>query len=191
MSSTSSDELWQHVCHHEHVSAFLQNLSEISIDCLTLCFACAGHFPNKAMPSAGTLPWLQGILCNANNPCFRNTTPGESPGVVGNFNDSMSVKILTEPLLFHFIHKSSLLIKHFYYNELKYFSLLKRIFVSSESPFHFSLLNVILKFHLKKAVFISIFQNANFLFCLQNFSSVLRCEEDSALQSERQEPGRL
>uniref|UniRef100_A0A8P4GKY9 P-type phospholipid transporter n=1 Tax=Dicentrarchus labrax TaxID=13489 RepID=A0A8P4GKY9_DICLA len=47
------------------------------------------HFPNKAMPSAGTLPWLQGILCNANNPCFRNPTPGESPGVVGNFNDSI------------------------------------------------------------------------------------------------------
>uniref|UniRef100_A0A8P4KAS9 P-type phospholipid transporter n=1 Tax=Dicentrarchus labrax TaxID=13489 RepID=A0A8P4KAS9_DICLA len=50
------------------------------------------HFPNKAMPSAGTLPWLQGILCNANNPCFRNPTPGESPGVVGNFNDSILVK---------------------------------------------------------------------------------------------------
>uniref|UniRef100_A0A8C1V7F6 P-type phospholipid transporter n=1 Tax=Cyprinus carpio TaxID=7962 RepID=A0A8C1V7F6_CYPCA len=27
-----------------------------------------GHFPNKAMPSAGTLPWIQGIVCNANNP---------------------------------------------------------------------------------------------------------------------------
>uniref|UniRef100_A0A669CN02 P-type phospholipid transporter n=1 Tax=Oreochromis niloticus TaxID=8128 RepID=A0A669CN02_ORENI len=39
------------------------------------------HFPNKAMPSAGTLPWVQGIICNANNPCFRNPTPGESPGV--------------------------------------------------------------------------------------------------------------
>uniref|UniRef100_A0A8D3C3U3 P-type phospholipid transporter n=1 Tax=Scophthalmus maximus TaxID=52904 RepID=A0A8D3C3U3_SCOMX len=37
------------------------------------------HFPNKAMPSAGTLPWVQGIICNANNPCFRNPTPGESP----------------------------------------------------------------------------------------------------------------
>uniref|UniRef100_A0A674NRG4 P-type phospholipid transporter n=1 Tax=Takifugu rubripes TaxID=31033 RepID=A0A674NRG4_TAKRU len=47
------------------------------------------HFPNKAMPSAGTLPWVQGIICNANNPCFRNPTPGESPGMVGNFNDSM------------------------------------------------------------------------------------------------------
>uniref|UniRef100_A0A8D3CCL6 P-type phospholipid transporter n=1 Tax=Scophthalmus maximus TaxID=52904 RepID=A0A8D3CCL6_SCOMX len=40
------------------------------------------HFPNKAMPSAGTLPWVQGIICNANNPCFRNPTPGESPAVV-------------------------------------------------------------------------------------------------------------
>uniref|UniRef100_A0A8C7ZIP7 P-type phospholipid transporter n=1 Tax=Oryzias sinensis TaxID=183150 RepID=A0A8C7ZIP7_9TELE len=47
------------------------------------------HFPNKAMPSAGTLPWVQGIICNANNPCFRHPTPGESPGVVGNFNDSI------------------------------------------------------------------------------------------------------
>uniref|UniRef100_A0AAX7VHF3 P-type phospholipid transporter n=1 Tax=Astatotilapia calliptera TaxID=8154 RepID=A0AAX7VHF3_ASTCA len=50
---------------------------------------CQCHFPNKAMPSAGTLPWLQGILCNANNPCFRHPTPGESPGIVGNFNDSI------------------------------------------------------------------------------------------------------
>lgn len=48
-----------------------------------------GHFPNKAMPSAGTLPWIQGIICNANNPCFRYPTPGEAPGVVGNFNKSM------------------------------------------------------------------------------------------------------
>uniref|UniRef100_A0A8C1B8X4 ATP-binding cassette, sub-family A (ABC1), member 1A n=1 Tax=Cyprinus carpio carpio TaxID=630221 RepID=A0A8C1B8X4_CYPCA len=47
------------------------------------------HFPNKAMPSAGTLPWVQGIICNANNPCFRHPTPGETPGVVGNFNDSI------------------------------------------------------------------------------------------------------
>ncbi len=52
-----------------------------------------GHFPNKAMPSAGTLPWVQGIICNANNPCFRYPTPGESPGVVGNFNDSMWVAL--------------------------------------------------------------------------------------------------
>uniref|UniRef100_A0A8C3CXL4 P-type phospholipid transporter n=1 Tax=Cairina moschata TaxID=8855 RepID=A0A8C3CXL4_CAIMO len=34
------------------------------------------------MPSAGTLPWLHGIFCNMNNPCFRSPTPGESPGVL-------------------------------------------------------------------------------------------------------------
>uniref|UniRef100_A0A663MFY2 P-type phospholipid transporter n=1 Tax=Athene cunicularia TaxID=194338 RepID=A0A663MFY2_ATHCN len=40
------------------------------------------HFPNKAMPSAGTLPWLHGIFCNMNNPCFRSPTHGEGPGVL-------------------------------------------------------------------------------------------------------------
>uniref|UniRef100_A0A8D3CZN3 P-type phospholipid transporter n=1 Tax=Scophthalmus maximus TaxID=52904 RepID=A0A8D3CZN3_SCOMX len=54
------------------------------------------HFPNKAMPSAGTLPWIQGILCNANNPCFRHPTPGESPGVVGNFNDSIISRLFSD-----------------------------------------------------------------------------------------------
>ncbi|CAG11533.1 unnamed protein product [Tetraodon nigroviridis] len=54
------------------------------------------HFPNKAMPSAGTLPWVQGIICNANNPCFRNPTPGESPGLVGNFNDSIRSCLYTQ-----------------------------------------------------------------------------------------------
>uniref|UniRef100_A0A4W6D9K8 ATP-binding cassette, sub-family A (ABC1), member 7 n=1 Tax=Lates calcarifer TaxID=8187 RepID=A0A4W6D9K8_LATCA len=41
------------------------------------------HFPNKALPSAGTLPWIQGIICNINNPCFPSPTPGETPGQVG------------------------------------------------------------------------------------------------------------
>uniref|UniRef100_A0A7N8X278 ATP-binding cassette, sub-family A (ABC1), member 4b n=1 Tax=Mastacembelus armatus TaxID=205130 RepID=A0A7N8X278_9TELE len=48
------------------------------------------HFPNKAMPSAGILPWIQGIFCNANNPCFRYPTRGESPGIVSNYNNSPS-----------------------------------------------------------------------------------------------------
>ncbi|KAM7409631.1 hypothetical protein PAMA_001223 [Pampus argenteus] len=47
------------------------------------------HFPNKALPSAGTLPWIQGIICNINNPCFHSPTPGETPGQVGNFDNSM------------------------------------------------------------------------------------------------------
>ncbi|KAM9329361.1 phospholipid-transporting ATPase ABCA1 [Gastrophryne carolinensis] len=54
------------------------------------------HFPNKAMPSAGTLPWVQGIICNANNPCFRYPTAGESPGVVGNFNGSIVSRLFSD-----------------------------------------------------------------------------------------------
>ncbi|NXK66814.1 ABCA1 protein, partial [Sylvietta virens] len=54
------------------------------------------HFPNKALPSAGTLPWLQGIICNMNNPCFRHPTAGETPGVVGNFDGSILSRLLTE-----------------------------------------------------------------------------------------------
>uniref|UniRef100_A0A8B9W0A7 P-type phospholipid transporter n=1 Tax=Anas zonorhyncha TaxID=75864 RepID=A0A8B9W0A7_9AVES len=46
------------------------------------------------MPSAGTLPWLHGIFCNLNNPCFRSPTPGESPGVVSNYNNSIGIRIL-------------------------------------------------------------------------------------------------
>ena len=77
----------------------IQNLKLRKIICLFL-----GHFPNKAMPSAGTLPWVQGIICNANNPCFRNPTPGESPGIVGNFNDSMwvSSNIVFCPVLLYY-----------------------------------------------------------------------------------------
>ncbi|XP_062988617.1 retinal-specific phospholipid-transporting ATPase ABCA4 [Elgaria multicarinata webbii] len=51
------------------------------------------HFPNKAMPSAGTLPWLQGIFCNMNNPCFKSPTSGESPGVVSNYNNSILARV--------------------------------------------------------------------------------------------------
>uniref|UniRef100_A0A8C5ANL4 ATP-binding cassette, sub-family A (ABC1), member 4b n=1 Tax=Gadus morhua TaxID=8049 RepID=A0A8C5ANL4_GADMO len=47
------------------------------------------HFPNKAMPSTGILPWIQGIFCNVNNPCFRYPTRGESPGIVSNYNNCM------------------------------------------------------------------------------------------------------
>ncbi|NWT28656.1 ABCA1 protein, partial [Cardinalis cardinalis] len=54
------------------------------------------HFPNKALPSAGTLPWLQGIICNMNNPCFRQPTAGEAPGVVGNFDGSIVSRLLSE-----------------------------------------------------------------------------------------------
>ncbi|XP_041125605.1 retinal-specific phospholipid-transporting ATPase ABCA4 [Polyodon spathula] len=54
------------------------------------------HFPNKAMPSAGVLPWLQGMFCNANNPCFQHTTHGESAGVVSNYNNSILARFYAD-----------------------------------------------------------------------------------------------
>uniref|UniRef100_A0A8C9U0J9 ATP-binding cassette, sub-family A (ABC1), member 4a n=1 Tax=Scleropages formosus TaxID=113540 RepID=A0A8C9U0J9_SCLFO len=54
------------------------------------------HFPNKAMPSAGILPWIQGIFCNANNPCFRHPTRGESPGLVSNYNNSILARFFAD-----------------------------------------------------------------------------------------------
>ncbi|XP_078132552.1 phospholipid-transporting ATPase ABCA1 isoform X5 [Sander vitreus] len=54
------------------------------------------HYPNKAMPSAGVLPWLQGMICNINNPCLNYSTPGETPGQVNNFNNSIIAGMLIE-----------------------------------------------------------------------------------------------
>ncbi|XP_062377373.1 retinal-specific phospholipid-transporting ATPase ABCA4a [Sardina pilchardus] len=54
------------------------------------------HFPNKAMPSTGILPWIQGIFCNANNPCFQYPTRGESPGLVSNYNNSLLARFWTD-----------------------------------------------------------------------------------------------
>ncbi|XP_028299253.1 ATP-binding cassette sub-family A member 1 isoform X2 [Gouania willdenowi] len=54
------------------------------------------HFPNKALPSAGTLPWIQGIMCNINNPCFHSPTPGEIPGQAGNFDNSILSRLFVD-----------------------------------------------------------------------------------------------
>uniref|UniRef100_A0A8B9KM95 ABC transporter domain-containing protein n=1 Tax=Astyanax mexicanus TaxID=7994 RepID=A0A8B9KM95_ASTMX len=47
------------------------------------------HYSNKPMPSAGILPWVQGMVCNIQNPCLSQPTPGEAPGQVNNFNNSI------------------------------------------------------------------------------------------------------
>uniref|UniRef100_A0A7N5P0W0 Uncharacterized protein n=1 Tax=Ailuropoda melanoleuca TaxID=9646 RepID=A0A7N5P0W0_AILME len=61
------------------------------------------------MPSAGTLPWLQGIFCNMNNPCFKSPTRGESPGVVSNYNNSILARVYQDAQeLFFEIHKRDL-----------------------------------------------------------------------------------
>lgn len=54
---------------------------------VNLCFL-SGHYLNKPLPSAGVLPWLQGMLCNMQNPCVSFPTPGEAPGQVNNFDNS-------------------------------------------------------------------------------------------------------
>ncbi|XP_012585142.1 PREDICTED: ATP-binding cassette sub-family A member 7 isoform X2 [Condylura cristata] len=54
------------------------------------------HFSNKPLPSAGTLTWLQGLVCNANNTCFPQPTPGEEPGVLNNFNSSLVFRLLAD-----------------------------------------------------------------------------------------------
>lgn len=54
------------------------------------------HFPNKALPSAGTLSWIQSIICNVKNPCFRYATAGETPGLVGNFNHSILSRLFAD-----------------------------------------------------------------------------------------------
>ncbi|XP_024896512.1 ATP-binding cassette sub-family A member 7 isoform X3 [Pteropus alecto] len=56
----------------------------------------SGHFPNKPLPSAGTVSWLQGLICNVNNTCFPQHTPGEEPGVLSNFNDSLVSRLLAD-----------------------------------------------------------------------------------------------
>uniref|UniRef100_A0A8C0HST4 ABCA7 n=1 Tax=Balaenoptera musculus TaxID=9771 RepID=A0A8C0HST4_BALMU len=52
------------------------------------------HFPNKSLPSAGTVPRLQGLICNVNNTCFPRPTPAEEPGVLSNFRTPCKVSRL-------------------------------------------------------------------------------------------------
>uniref|UniRef100_A0ABM5EM12 Phospholipid-transporting ATPase ABCA1-like isoform X1 n=1 Tax=Pogona vitticeps TaxID=103695 RepID=A0ABM5EM12_9SAUR len=54
------------------------------------------HFSNKALPSAGTLPWIQSLFCHINNTCFRYPTAGETPGIVDNFNNSILSRLLAD-----------------------------------------------------------------------------------------------
>uniref|UniRef100_A0A6Q2Z807 P-type phospholipid transporter n=1 Tax=Esox lucius TaxID=8010 RepID=A0A6Q2Z807_ESOLU len=63
------------------------------------------HFPNKAMPSSGILPWIQGIFCNANNPCFQYTTKGEGSGTFAFGVPDLHLKDIacSQTLLEHFI----------------------------------------------------------------------------------------
>jgi hypothetical protein len=48
-----------------------------------------GHYDGKAMPSAGTIPFLQSYLCTFNNDCIQKLTDDEQPGSVPTFNGSV------------------------------------------------------------------------------------------------------
>ncbi|XP_053437443.1 phospholipid-transporting ATPase ABCA7 [Nycticebus coucang] len=54
------------------------------------------HFPNKPLPSAGIVPWLQGLICNVNNTCFLHPTLGEEPQLLNNFNHSLVSRLLAD-----------------------------------------------------------------------------------------------
>uniref|UniRef100_H0XFP8 ATP binding cassette subfamily A member 7 n=1 Tax=Otolemur garnettii TaxID=30611 RepID=H0XFP8_OTOGA len=54
------------------------------------------HFPNKPLPSAGIVPWLQGLICNVNNTCFPHPTLGEEPQLLNNFNHSLVSRLLAD-----------------------------------------------------------------------------------------------
>uniref|UniRef100_A0A3B4DSZ9 ABC transporter domain-containing protein n=1 Tax=Pygocentrus nattereri TaxID=42514 RepID=A0A3B4DSZ9_PYGNA len=63
------------------------------------------HFPNKPLPSAGTLAWVQGIICNINNPCFHYPTPGETPGQVALIGSGLRLSelVCNATLLGHYL----------------------------------------------------------------------------------------
>uniref|UniRef100_A0A8C2Q7P8 ABC transporter domain-containing protein n=1 Tax=Cyprinus carpio TaxID=7962 RepID=A0A8C2Q7P8_CYPCA len=64
---------------------------------VNLCFL-SGHYLNKPLPSAGVLPWLQGMLCNMQNPCVSFPTPGEAPGQYVQIPCSLSLSGQSIPL---------------------------------------------------------------------------------------------
>ena len=49
----------------------------------------SGHYDGKAMPSAGTLSFLQTYACTFNNNCNQKVTEDELPGTVPSFNGSL------------------------------------------------------------------------------------------------------
>lgn len=45
-----------------------------------------GHFDGNAMPSAGTWPFMQSIICNADQKCQSTVTADERPGFTASGN---------------------------------------------------------------------------------------------------------
>ncbi|XP_033737996.1 ATP-binding cassette sub-family A member 7-like isoform X2 [Pecten maximus] len=54
------------------------------------------HFEGKPMPSAGNLPWLQGLVCTYNNTCHATATADEMAGQLQTFNTSLLSEIVRD-----------------------------------------------------------------------------------------------
>ncbi|KAL3869286.1 hypothetical protein ACJMK2_041989, partial [Sinanodonta woodiana] len=54
------------------------------------------HFDGYAMPSAGTIPFLQSFLCNFDNQCHDTPTPSERPDVFSSYNQSLLTRVLVD-----------------------------------------------------------------------------------------------
>ncbi|KAL8576509.1 hypothetical protein ACOMHN_003067 [Nucella lapillus] len=54
------------------------------------------HYDGKAMPSAGTLPFVQSYVCNFNNTCHQQMSSDELPGSAPSFNGSLITTIIRD-----------------------------------------------------------------------------------------------
>ncbi|KAI0239579.1 Retinal-specific phospholipid-transporting ATPase ABCA4 [Lamellibrachia satsuma] len=54
------------------------------------------HYDGKPMPSAGPLPFFQGLLCTATNTCHRTIRPSEIAGVVDYYNSSLMSQLFLD-----------------------------------------------------------------------------------------------
>ena len=64
-------------------------LLKVSFEILSVqsTLSCLGHFEEKAMPSAGFLPFAQSFICTFNNTCHRDTWT--QPGKLQEYNSSL------------------------------------------------------------------------------------------------------
>lgn len=54
------------------------------------------HFASNALPSAGILPFLQTLLCNAQNHCYEKSLRGEMSGEISDFQDAGVSKLFRD-----------------------------------------------------------------------------------------------
>lgn len=87
---------------------YVQSSQCKNIDMWELCFCVlhicclyifiptfAGHYPARAMPSAGVFPWFKSILCDVQNPCFTVPVASETPGQINARLSNSSLRLMT------------------------------------------------------------------------------------------------